>query len=170
MAALLPLYNHHLSKKPTNSIMSLRQFIQKLENAVNIKQLESRLAGHLGVAKSIVNGFDAALHYPIVDGVLQTILPPAITTALPKIEQALDRVVSDLTIGMAIGNDIHAAAGTEAKVKVLLSDLQRYGKAAHDMFLQKLLALLVSEMDNHSLRQSLYDFYAQADYVTHLKK
>ena len=143
--------------------MSLRIWVEKTEAELGI--FGQYLEAHLGIALTIVQGIDTALKNPVVDGVLEVVLPPAVSAHIPQVTAMLDKAITDLMAGTSIEKDLTAAATTEAKVKIFLTDLQAYNLFLKHALLQKLLSRLLAAIDNNALTEVLYDTYAQVKYA-----
>jgi hypothetical protein len=142
--------------------MSWKKFVAKVEGEIGVEL--GRLDGQEAVAASIATKVQAALANPVVKGVLGLVLPPNIMAQYPKAEQVLSTVVTDLTIGSSIEGDIKAATTPEAKLQVFITDMQKYGIARQNMFLQKMESLVLAGLDDNALKENLYDLYTQAKY------
>src|ERR1035437_8709429 len=119
--------------------MSLKTFVHKIMGELGMET--GRLLNKIGAAKAIITGIDDALKNPIVDTMLVMVLPPAVVAQFPLAEMVLDAVITDITIGSAIQADIAAATSTEGKLRVFISDMQKYGVARKNMFMQKIESL-----------------------------
>jgi hypothetical protein len=143
--------------------MSLRKFAEKVEAELGI--FGNLIAAHLGVALQAVQGIDAALKNPIVDGILLVVLPPSISAHIPQATAILDKAITDLMIGTSIEADIKAQTTTEGKLKVFCADLQKYNVFLKHALLQKLLSLVLAGIDNNALKEVMYDTYSQVQYA-----
>ena len=118
------------------------------------------------IVAGILNTMLTTLKNPIVDGVLQTVLPPAITSRIPNIEAGLLKAITDVTAGTKIATDINAATTPDAKVKVFLTDMQTYSETGN--VFQNTILLTVSKqllgiIDNNALKQELYNAYLEIE-------
>jgi hypothetical protein len=123
-----------------------------------------RLSSGLACTNKVLKAINEVLKNPIADGLLARVLPPEVVAQFPRIEGVLAKVIMDLTTGSAIQADIDAAPDTEAKLRVFIADMQRYGATRQSMFLQKLESLMLAGLDDKVLKQNVYDLYTQAEY------
>lgn len=143
--------------------MSLKSFIEKIEAAAGIEG--KALLNNIGEAKIIATNIDAALKNPAIDTLLSVITKGVSDAVLPKAEELLEKIITDLSNGADIEADINAAPDLESKLKIFITDLSKYNIVKQDMFLQKICSLLLAGLDNNNLSQSLYDLYSQAAYT-----
>ena len=143
--------------------MNLKKFAE--QELAKLGIFEGVIAAHMGVALSVTKAIDAALKNPVVDGVLAVVVPAQLTVHIPQLTAMLDEVVSDLTVGTNIEKDMAGATTTEDKLKVLLTDLQKYGAFVRHALLAKLASMLLAELDSHALTEVEYDTYAQISYL-----
>lgn len=124
--------------------------------------IEAKGTAIAGVFKTMLS----VLQNPIVDGVLNTILPPTLTARIPNLETGLMKAMADVMAGTKIAADIDAATTPEDKVKVFLTDLQTYsgtGQVFQSTVLLSICKQLLGIVDNNALKQQLYNAYLELE-------
>ena len=139
-----------------------------LKNAINdvIGAIEKKvgrvlpfLVAHITVLLEMEKAILAALESP-ASLALSSILPPEIIAAIPGIEVILAKAIQDTLVGSQILQDVNNAVGTEAKLKVLLTDLTTTPNLAKGIIRTIMLDIL-AVLNNNALSAEEYAIYMQ---------
>lgn len=143
--------------------MNIKKIVRNILEKLGLTS--KKLHNYLDVAEDIAKGLLNVISNPIVEGILEIVLPKTLSKHLPQLENVLEKAVIALTIGSHIEEDIANAATVEEKLKVFALDLQKYGIDRKNMFIAKLVSLIIAGLDDKTLKQNMYDLFSQANYT-----
>ena len=137
-----------------------KAFIEKEE--IKLGVISSMLEGRVSVVESILKSLNTVLQNPIIDGVLEVVLPPSITSHLPQLEAILSQAITDLMAGTKIADDINAQTTTEGKLKVFLTDIQSCPQLKNAV-VKEVCSKILAAIDHNALDANLYSIYLQIE-------
>ena len=139
-------------------------FCPKINKQVKsaLQQFDSYVDAHVDVALKVSIAIKNLLNSPVAD-IVTAIIPGELdNTIRVKLVSALDKVVEALTIV----DTCKQYTNLNDKLKCFITQLQQRDPQLQDAVLQKLASLLAANLDGQKLKQSLYDLYTQAKYIS----
>ena len=127
-----------------------------------LKQFDQYVDAHIDTALQITTTLKAMLSSPAAD-IITSIIPG---TADDVLRTQLLNALNKITEALSIVDSCKQYTDLNDKLKCFVQQLSQRDPKLQDAILLKLSSLLAAELDGNKLKQSLYDLYTQAKYVT----
>jgi len=127
-----------------------------------LKQFDQYVNTHVETALQITTALKYMLSSPVAD-IITAIIPGTIDDVL---RTQLLNALNKITEALSIVDSCKQFTDLNDKLKCFVQQLSQRDPQLQDAVLLKLSSLLAAELDGQKLKQSLYDLYTQAKYVT----
>jgi len=127
-----------------------------------LKQFDQYVNTHVETALQITTALKYMLSSPVAD-IITAIIPGTIDDVL---RTQLLNALNKITEALSIVDSCKQFTDLNDKLKCFVQQLGQRDPQLQDAVLLKLSSLLAAELDGQKLKQSLYDLYTQAKYVT----
>jgi len=127
-----------------------------------LKQFDQYVNTHVETALQITTALKNMLSSPVAD-IITAIIPGTVDNIL---RTQLLNALNKITEALSIVDSCKQFTDLNDKLKCFVQQLSQRDPQLQDAVLLKLSSLLAAELDGQKLKQSLYDLYTQAKYVT----
>jgi hypothetical protein len=127
-----------------------------------LKQFDQYVDAHIDTALQITSALKSMLASPAAD-IITAIIPGSADDVL---RTQLLNALTKITEALSIVDSCKQYTDLNDKLKCFVQQLSQRDPKLQDAILLKLSSLLAAELDGQKLKQSLYDLYTQAKYVT----
>jgi len=127
-----------------------------------LKQFDQYVNTHVETALQITTALKNMLNSPAAD-IITAIIPGTVDDVL---RTQLLNALNKITEALSIVDNCKQFTDLNDKLKCFVQQLSQRDPQLQDAVLLKLSSLLAAELDGQKLKQSLYDLYTQAKYVT----
>ena len=127
-----------------------------------LKQFDQYVDTHIDLALRLTTALKNILASPVAD-IITAIIPGDLDNVIRT--QLLNATVKAVEV-LTIADTCKQCTDTQEKLKCFVAQIQQRDPHLQDAILQKLASLIASHLDGQRLKQSLYDLYTQAKYVS----